>query len=60
VRQARCFDRLRALVPGQVCAVAPHTVTQALLSLGLVDTDPSAVYRLVGRAHLEYAALADC
>jgi hypothetical protein len=42
VRQARCFDRLRALVLGQLCAVARHTITQVLLALGLVDADPSA------------------
>jgi hypothetical protein len=60
VRQGRCFDRLRALVLGQVCAVARHTVTQGLLALGLVDADPSAFYRLVGRARLDTDALAHC
>ena len=48
VRQGRCFERLRAVVLGQVCAVARHTVTQGMLALGLVDADPSAFYRLVG------------
>jgi hypothetical protein len=42
VRQARCFDRLRVLVLGQLRAVARHTITQVLLALGLVDADPSA------------------
>jgi hypothetical protein len=60
VRQGRCFDRLRALVLGQICAVARHTVTQALLALGLVDADPSAFYRLVGRARLDMEALVHC
>jgi hypothetical protein len=60
VRQGRCFDRLRALVLGQLCAVARHTFTQALLALGLVDADPSAFYRLVGRARLGYDALTHC
>src|SRR5919204_6664214 len=60
VRQGRCFDRLRALVLGQVCAVARHTVTQGLLALGLVAADPSAFYRLVGRARLDMDALAHC
>ena len=45
VHQARCFDRLRALVLGQVCSAARRTITQVLLTLGLVDADWSAFYR---------------
>ena len=60
VGQARLFDRLRALAVGQLCALARRTVTQALLALGLEDTDPSAFYRLLGRARLGYAALTRC
>jgi hypothetical protein len=60
VRQARVFDRLRALVVGQLCAVARHTITHLLLTLGLVDTDPSAFYRLVGRARLDGDTLVRC
>jgi hypothetical protein len=60
VRQTRVFDRLRALVVGQLCAVARHTLTHLLLTLGLVDTDPSAFYRLVGRARLDVDTLARC
>jgi hypothetical protein len=60
VRQTRVFDRLRALVVGQLCAVARHTLTQLLLTLGLVDTEPSAFYRLVGRARLDVDTLARC
>ena len=60
VRQARVFDRLRGLVVGQVCAVVRHTVTQALAALGLVDTDPGAFYRLLGRNRLDYSVLTRC
>ena len=60
VRQARVFDRLRALVVGQLCTVARHTLTQALVALGLTDTDPCAFYRLLGRGRLDYAALTRC
>ena len=42
VRQARCFDRLRALVVGQLCSAARRTITQVLLTLGLIDADWSA------------------
>ena len=37
VHQARCFDRLRAVVLGHLCTAARHTLTQVLLALGLVD-----------------------
>jgi hypothetical protein len=42
VRQTRCFDRLRALVVGQLCPAMRHTITQALLALGLIAADWSA------------------
>jgi hypothetical protein len=60
VGQARVFDRLRALVVGQLCTVVRHTVSQALLALGLVATDPGAFYRLLGRARLAYETLTTC
>jgi hypothetical protein len=60
VGQRRVFDRLRALVVGQLCTVARHTLTQALLALGLQDTDPSAFYRLLGRGRVCYATLTRC
>jgi hypothetical protein len=60
VRQARCFDRLRALVLGQVCTAARHTITHLLLALGLVDADWSAFYRLFSRARLDDEVLTRC
>jgi hypothetical protein len=60
VRQARCFDRLRALVVGHLCTVARHTLTQVLLALGLVDADWSAFYRLFSMPRLDYGVLTRC
>jgi hypothetical protein len=60
VRQQRVFDRLRGLVLGQVCTLLRHTLTQALLALGLTDTDPSAFYRLLSRSRVCYATLTRC
>lgn len=60
VQQQRVFDRLRGLVLGQVCILVRHTLTQALLALGLTDTDPSAFYRLLGRGRVCYATLSRC
>jgi hypothetical protein len=60
VGQQRVFDRLRALVVGQLCTVARHTITQALLALGLQDTDASAFYRLLGGTRLCYDTLTRC
>src|SRR6478609_2491860 len=60
VQQTRVFDRLRGLVVGQLCTLLRHTVSQALAALGLVDTDPGAFYRLLGRGRLDYAALTHC
>ena len=60
VGQQRVFDRLRALVVGQLCTLARHTLTQALLALGLQDTDPSAFYRLLGQGRVCYERLTRC
>jgi hypothetical protein len=60
VRQARCFDRLRALVVGHLCTAARHTLTQLLVALGLVDADWSAFYRLFSRPRLAYDVLTRC
>jgi hypothetical protein len=60
VRQGRVFDRLRGLVLGQLCTLARHTVTQALVALGLVDTDPGAFYRLLSRGRVCYETLTRC
>ena len=60
VGQERVFDRLRGLVVGQLRTVGRRTVTQALLSLGLVESDPRACYRLLGRGRVGYTALTRC
>jgi hypothetical protein len=60
VRQARVFDRLRALVLGHLGTAARHTIAQALLALGLVDADWSAFYRLFSTPRLDYDTLTRC
>jgi hypothetical protein len=60
VRQARCFNRLRALVVGQVCSAARRTLTQVLLTRGLIAADWSAFYRLFSHARLDYDVLTRC
>lgn len=60
VGQQRVYDRLRGLVVGQLCTLFRHTVTQALLALGLTNTDPGAFYRLLGRGRVCYETLTRC
>ena len=60
VRQARCVDRLRALVLRYLCTATHHTITQMLLALGLVAAEWSAFHRLVSHARLDYAVLSAC
>jgi hypothetical protein len=60
VRQARCFDRLRALVLGQVIAAGRRTIAGVLLALGLCDADGSAFYRLFSVPRLDYDVLTRC
>src|SRR2546430_12285138 len=60
VRQGRCFDRLRALVLGQVVAAGRRTIAGALLALGLCDADGSAFYRLCSAPRLDYDVLTRC
>lgn len=45
-RQKRVFNRIRALVMAELFAFGRHTITQLLLTLGLVDEDWSAWYRI--------------
>ena len=45
-QQKRVFNRVLALVMGEIFAFGRHTVTQLLLTLGLIDEDWSAWYRL--------------
>src|SRR5215210_4969244 len=45
-KQERTFRRMRALLFGHLFCFARRTITQALLALGLTDSDWSAFYRL--------------
>jgi hypothetical protein len=60
MRQAPCFDRLRALVVGHSCTVGRHTITQALMARGLVDADWSAFYRLFSMPRPDDDVLTRC
>jgi hypothetical protein len=59
-RQARPFQRMLALTVAHLFAFARHTVTQALLTLGLTDNDWSAWYRLFSIPRLDYDTLTRC
>jgi hypothetical protein len=57
--QERTFLRAQALILGHLFAFARRTITQALLALGLTDTDWSAFYRLFATPRIDYEALAE-
>jgi len=57
-RQERVFRRVVALLVGEVLALGRHTVTQMLVTLGWVDRDWSAWYRVFRKRRLPYARLA--
>ncbi|GIV97553.1 MAG: hypothetical protein KatS3mg057_2210 [Herpetosiphonaceae bacterium] len=56
-RQQRTFHRATALLVGMLGASARHTLTQALIALGLIDIDWSAFYRLFSRARIDLPTL---
>lgn len=56
-RQERTFQRLSGLAVGWLLTLGRHTVTRLLASLGLVEVDWTAFYRLLGRERLDYDAL---
>ena len=56
-RQARTYRRALALLFGELFAFARHTVTQALLALGLTEGDWTAFYRLFSRPRFDEALL---
>lgn len=59
--QRRTFLRAQALLFGHLFAFARHTLTQALVALGLTDSDWSAFYRLFGeKSRIDYEALTGC
>jgi hypothetical protein len=59
-RQDRPFQRMLALTIAHLFAFARHTVTQALLALGMTDADWSAWYRLFSVPRLDYDRLSRC
>jgi len=59
-KQERTFLRAQALLFGHLFAFARHTVTQALVALGLTEHDWSAFYRLFGAPRIDYEALTRC
>jgi hypothetical protein len=59
-RQERTYLRAIGLAMGELFSFARHTVTQALLALGLTDADWSAWYRLFSRERFDEERLAQC
>jgi len=55
--QERTFLRAKALILGHLFAFARRTITQALLALGLTDSDWSAFYRLFAEGRIDYERL---
>ena len=55
-KQQRVYERVVALVLGEVFAFARHTVTQLLMTLGLTDYDWSGWYRLFSQGRFNAAA----
>ena len=60
VRQERCFARLRALVWARLGTLCRPTITALLSTLGVVDADWSAFYRLFSRGRVDYGVLTRC
>ncbi len=57
-RQQRVFHRVVALLVGEVLTLGRHTVTRLLVTLGWVDRDWSAWYRVFRKMRFPYARLA--
>lgn len=51
--QERVFNRILALVMAELFAFGRHTITQLLLTLGLIDEDWSAWYRLFSQGRFD-------
>jgi hypothetical protein len=58
--QARVYARAEALVFGQLLTLGRHTITQSLVTLGLVDDDWSGFYRLLSEPRLDVDGLRRC
>lgn len=59
-RQERCFRRLVVLTMAMVFCFGRRTITQMLMTLGLVDTDWSAMYRLFSQERFDESVLNRC
>lgn len=55
--QTRPYQRAVALALGWLCALGRHTLTQVLVSLGVVGSDWSGFYRLFGTPRFDYDQL---
>lgn len=55
--QQRIFERVKALVFGELLALGRHTLTQVLMALGFTSEDWSAWYRLFSEARFDEAAV---
>jgi hypothetical protein len=60
VGQDRPYQRLTGLVVGWLLALERHTITRVLAAIGLVASDWSAFYRLLGRPRVCYDQLTRC
>ena len=52
-KQERIFERIKALVYGEIMAFGRHTLSQIILTLGLVSEDWTAWYRLFSRGRFQ-------
>lgn len=56
-RQERTFHRLSGVAVGWLLTLGRHTITRVLATLGLVEVDWTAFYRLLSRERLDVDAL---
>lgn len=59
-RQERCYWRMVGLAMAMIFCFGRRQVTQLLLTLGLTDTDWSAMYRLFSRKRFDVLKMARC
>lgn len=53
--QKRIYNRVVALIFAEIFVFARHTMTQILMTLGLVEQDWSAMYRIFSERRFKYA-----
>lgn len=54
-KQERVYQRVFALILSELFVFARHTITQMLMTLGMVDQDWSATYRIFSERRFKYA-----